>query len=311
MPVLAFLIHKVYHFRIRFPEVVMILKAFAKINWSLDITGVRPDGYHLLDMVMQPVSLADDIVLNPAPEISISTDGYPPCRADSTNLAWKAADLIRSAFHISTGVHISLHKRIPIGAGLGGGSADAAAVLYGLNRLWKLGIRDEELESISLKLGADVPFCLRGGLVRTGGIGELLESRSCRINYWLLIIQPCRALSTGAIFRAWKASDTQIHPDTENVLRALSEGSPQLLASSVYNVLEPVSSLSCPEIPEAVAALRNAGAFASQMTGSGSAVFGVFRSGALAEKAYAALSERYRTIHLCHTQSDSIRIMED
>ncbi len=289
----------------------MLLKAFAKINWSLDITGVRPDGYHLLDMVMQPISLADDIRLAPAPDLSLHTDGYPPCRADASNLAWRAADLLREKFSLSLGVRIDLHKRIPMGAGLGGGSADAAAVLFGLNRLWNLGLSQDQLESLGLTLGADVPFCLRGGLVRTRGIGDLLEDLPCRISYWLLVFQPCRALSTGEIFKAYHAASSPRRPDTERVLEALSAGNPSLLSDSIYNVLEPVSSSACPEIAEAVSSLAGAGAFASGMTGSGSAVFGAFRSRSLAEKAMKALSPRWKRIHLCHTQSDSIRIMED
>ena len=289
----------------------MLLKAFAKINWSLDITGVRSDGYHLMDMVMQPVSLADEIELTPASDLRIYTDGNPPSRADHTNLAWRAADLLRRTSGTDAGVRISLHKSIPMGAGLGGGSADAAAVLFGLNRLWHLNLSSEKLEEIGLSLGADIPFCLRGGLVRTRGIGELLEDRPCAINYWLLVFQPCRALSTREIFENYHASASLQRPDTENVLSALASGDSSLLAASVGNVLESVSSVRCPEIPEAVSALKAAGAFAARMTGSGSAVFGVFRSRTLAEKARAMLSPRYRSIHLCHTQSDSIRIMEE
>ena len=289
----------------------MLLQAFAKINWSLDITGIRPDGYHLMDMVMQPVSLADDIRLDPSSDLSIFTDGYPPCKADRTNLAWKAADLLKSTFGISNGVRISVHKRIPIGAGLGGGSADAAAVLYGLNRLWDLQLAQKELETLGLHLGADVPFCLRGGLVRTGGIGEVLEEHACRMNFWMLIIQPCRGLSTRDIFTAYHSSFQEKHPDTPNVLKALAEGNTVLLSDSVYNVLEPVSSVKCPEIANAVCALSDAGAFSARMTGSGSAVFGVFRSSILAQKALTDLSSRYKNIHLCHTQHDSIRIQED
>ena len=289
----------------------MLLKAFAKINWSLDITGIRPDGYHLMDMVMQPVSLADEIELLPAADLSISTGGNPPSRADSSNLAYRAADLLRNSFQVKEGVHIFLNKSVPMGAGLGGGSADAAAVLFGLNRLWSLHLTGKELEALGLSLGADVPFCLRGGLVRTRGIGEILEDMPCSVNYWLLIIQPCRALSTRDIFAAYHAADTFRSPDTEKVLTALASGDPPLLASSIGNVLESVSSVRCPEIPEAVSMLTSAGAFAAQMTGSGSAVFGAFRSRILAEKAKSILSSRYRVIHLCHTQTDSVRIVEE
>ena len=293
------------------PEDSMLLKAFAKINWSLDITGIRPDGYHLMDMVMQPVSLADEIGLFPSPDISLFTDGNPPSRADHTNLAWRAAGLLRNTCGVKEGVRITLHKNIPMGAGLGGGSADAAAVLYGLNRMWRLGLSCKNLEELGLSLGADVPFCLRGGLVRTRGIGELLEDRACGINYWLLVFQPCRALSTREIFEAFHASDSLRRPDTAKVLYALESGNASLLACSISNVLESVSAVRCPEISEAVSSLKSAGAFAAQMTGSGSAVFGAFRSRALAEKGLAVLSRRYRSIHLCHTQSDSVRISEE
>ena len=289
----------------------MLLKAFAKINWSLDITGVRPDGYHLMDMVMQPVSLADEIELSPAPEISLLTDGNPPSRADASNLAWRAAALLQQECGVREGVRIALHKSIPMGAGLGGGSADAAAVLFGLNRLWRLNLSSGALEQLGLSLGADVPFCLRGGLARTRGIGEKLEDRICGINYWLLVFQPCRALSTREIFEGFHASGSLRRPDTERVLSALEAGNASLLSASIANVLESVSAARCPEIPEAVAALLSAGAFAAQMTGSGSAVFGVFRSRVQAEKAKTALGPRYRNIHLCHTQSDSVRIMEE
>ena len=126
----------------------MRLEAYAKINWSLDITGIRDDGYHLMDMVMQPVSLADDIFLNPSPEMSITTGGFPRSRADESNLAMKAAKLIRDVSGTKENVRIHVHKRIPVGAGLGGGSADAAAVLFGLNRLWNIGLSMTDLEKI-------------------------------------------------------------------------------------------------------------------------------------------------------------------
>ena len=289
----------------------MILRAFAKINWSLDITGVRPDGYHIMDMVMQPVSVFDEITLVPEKDLSIETSGFPHSAANASNLAYRAADLLRSRCGVKAGVHISLDKNIPMGAGLGGGSADAAAVLYGLNRLWNLRLSLKDLESIGLMLGADVPFCLRGGLTRTRGIGEDLENHECRINYRLLVFQPCKALSTKAIFAAWHEATNVRRPDTDNVLLALREGNAALLSSSIGNVLETVSASGCPEIPEAISSLRSSGAFAAGMTGSGSAVFGAFRSGDAAQKAMSILSANYSRIFLCHTQADSIRIMEE
>ena len=288
----------------------MQLEAFAKINWSLDITGVREDGYHLMDMVMQPVSLSDEIILTPASDLFITTDGFPRSPADASNLAWRAADALRRAVGITDGVRIHVHKRIPSGAGMGGGSADAAAVLFGLNRLWHLSISPPELEAIGLTIGADVPFCLRGGLTRTTGIGEIMTDHPCKTNWWMLVFQPCRGLSTRDIFEAWKPENV-LHPDSNLVLEALRTGNLELLGSSIANVLEPVSAVRCPQIQDAVASLIRSGARAAAMTGSGSAVFGVFRSRQDAVKARSILTSKWSHIHLCHTQSDSIRITEE
>ena len=264
----------------------MRLEAFAKINWSLDIVGVRDDGYHLMDMIMQPVSLADEIVLTPADNLEITTDGYPRSRADRTNLAMRAALELKDSAGYPGGVHIHVHKRIPMGAGLGGGSADAAAVLCGLNRLWGLGLTGDELE-------------------KTG-----LRPRKCRNNFWMLIFQPCRGLSTREIFESWNP-DFVRHPDTESALAALENGNLMQLSASIGNVLEPVSVSRCPEIGEAVHSLLSAGARLAAMTGSGSAVFGVFSSGTEAEKAAAVLSKKWKRIHICHSQTDSVRISEE
>ena len=288
----------------------MKLEAFAKINWSLDITGVRADGYHLMDMVMQPVSLADDITLIPSRKMAITVGGLIRTRADDSNLAYRAACALKTAAGISDAVQIYLHKRIPVGAGMGGGSADAAAVLFGLNRLWHTGYSASDLEQIGLTLGADVPFCLRGGLARTTGIGEKIENHPCKSNYWLLVFQPCRSLSTRDIFQSWQP-DNAIRPDTPAVLAALENGMPEQLASAASNVLEPVSARLCPEITEAKESLLASGARAALMTGSGSAVFGLFRSRRDAVNASEKLSTRWKHIHLCHTQTDSIRITEE
>ena len=289
----------------------MILKAFAKINWSLDITGQREDGYHFMDMLMQPVSLSDEIILAPASTLEISTGGWPRSRADESNLAYRAALALKNAAGTSLGARIHVHKQIPIGAGMGGGSSDAAAVLTGLNRLWKTGLSRAELEHIGLTVGADVPFLIRGGLARTRGIGEDLEDHDCRSNYWLIIIQPCPGLSTGQVFSLWHESAPSDRPDTDQALQALETGDLNLLCASIGNVLQPVSEKLRPEIAEACACLKAEGALAARMTGSGSAVFGVFRSSIAAEKAFHRISGRYKTVFLCHTQHDSVRLMEE
>ena len=289
----------------------MKLSAFAKINWSLDITGVREDGYHLMDMVMQPVSISDEITLAPSGGLSISASGFPRVRADGSNLAYRAALALKNAAGYAEGASIHVQKAIPVGAGMGGGSADAAAVLFGLNRLWGLNLSGSELEEIGLTLGADVPFCLRGGLARTRGIGEILENYPDDHHFWLLVTQPCRGLSTGDVFRAYHESRDVVHPDTEKVLQALCAGDLALLSSSAGNVLEAVSAAIRPEISAAAEEMRRSGAVFASMTGSGSAVFGVYRNRNAAEKARTDLSRISGKVFLAHTQSDSIRILEE
>ena len=288
----------------------MLLEAYAKINWSLDITGVREDGYHYMDMLMQPVSLADEISLEPASSLSITTGGWPPSRADESNLAYRAALALKNLSGYPGGVRIHVQKRIPIGAGMGGGSADAAGVLYGLNQLWNTGLTGDELEKLGLTLGADVPFCLRGGLTRTTGIGETLQRCDYLYNYWLIVIQPCPGLSTARVFSLWKQQSGS-HPDTCKALHALETGRLDLLCSSIGNVLQPVSETLRPEIAQCCSDLKTEGAQTALMTGSGSAVFGVFRSARDARKAHGKLSSRYKSVFLCHTQHDSIRILEE
>ena len=289
----------------------MLVEAFAKINWSLDVVGVREDGYHLLDMLMQPVSLADDVFLTPGKELALSTSGYPPVRADAGNLAYRAAAALREATGCTMGAAIHVHKRIPVGAGLGGGSADAAAVLFGLNRLWETGLSAPRLEEIGLKLGADVPFCLRGGLTRTRGIGEEMDNLPCRYSYWLVLVQPCRGLSTREVFQDWTAEDRAAHPDTEQARAALAEGDLPRLCGSIRNMLQPVSERKLPEIGAAIRRLKEEGALTALMTGSGSAVFGVFRTGDGARRAAEKLHKRWRSVFLCHTQHDSLRLREE
>ena len=265
----------------------MQLKANAKINWSLDITGVRPDGYHLMDMLMQPIDLHDTITLMPAEDLFLATSGTPLLKADERHLAMRAARLLKEYTGCQRGASISVFKQIPVGAGLGGGSSDAAAVLFGLNQLWNTGLSPEELESLGLRLGADVPFCLRGGLTRTRGIGEEMENLKCGRLFPLVVIQPCRGLSTREVFGAFRLSPDLVHPDTETSVQSLISGDLVPLRKSLGNVLQPVSVAMQPEIGRCIRKLKESGAEIALMTGSGSAVFGVFRS---REKARAAFS---------------------
>lgn len=284
----------------------MQLKAWAKINWSLDILGQREDGYHLMDMVMQLIELHDDIVIEPADSLTLLVNGRVHVPDTADNLVLRAAQALQSYAGIDKGAAIHLHKRIPVCAGLGGGSADAACVLHGLNRLWALHYPLETLCEIGVKLGADIPFCLTGGLMRAEGIGEKLSPLPCKRSFPLLVIQPCRGLSTRDVFAALHntpASEWE-HADTNGVIHALADGNLHLLSVSLGNTLQPVSEAMRPELRACIRALKEHGARAAQMTGSGSAVYGVFSTMADARTAYESLRKKYRTCHLTHTMTD-------
>lgn len=288
----------------------MRVEARAKINWTLDITGQREDGYHLMDMLMQPVTLHDDVTLTPAPDLTLTTGGFPLLAADERHLALKAARALKAHTGYAGGAAIHVYKRIPVGAGMGGGSADAAAVLHGLNRLWQTGLSQQELEALGLALGADVPFCLRGGLTRTTGVGEVMEPVPCGREYPLVVIQPCRGLSTGKVFEAWHGKAEHRRPRTAEALEALRTGNHVLLARSLGNVLQDVSQSMRPDIGAAINSLKERGALTALMTGSGSAVFGVFLRTAEARAASLALRRRWRSTFLCRTCESSVVIDE-
>lgn len=284
----------------------MRLQARAKINWTLDIVGQRADGYHLMDMLMQTVTLADEITLSPADTITLTTGGSPLLPADEKHLSYRAAMALKQHTGYTGGAAIHVEKHIPVGAGMGGGSADAAGVLIGLNKLWGLNLPQEELEAIGLTLGADVPFCLRGGLTRTTGIGEVMEDLPCGRCWPLVVIQPCEGLSTKEIFTAYHEGVVAARPDNNSAAAALANGDPAALSAAMANVMQPVSEARRPGIHEAIDALKAHGAFASQMTGSGSAVFGAFTDNASADNAFGILRSRWERVYLCSTCMESV-----
>ncbi len=286
----------------------MRLYARAKINWTLDILGQRPDGYHLMDMLMQSVTLSDVITLERADDLTLSCGGDPLLPADEKHLALRAARALKAAAGYASGASIHVEKRIPVGAGMGGGSADAAGVLIGLNRLWGLHLSLEELCAIGLMLGADVPFCLTGGLTRTTGIGENLTPLPCARMYPLVVVQPCAGLSTKEIFQAYHAEGEQQHPDNDAAAQALSAGDAAALAKDgvLHNVMQRVSEERRPAIGQAIGALKASGAFNALMTGSGSAVFGVFDSSEKADAAWDVIRKMWPRTWRCETCMESV-----
>lgn len=267
----------------------MIVRAYAKVNWHLSVLGRRQDGYHLLDMVMQRIDLHDDIVLVPAEGLSLTAEGLP-VETGPDNLILRAARALQQASGTDSGAQIHLTKRIPLGAGLGGGSADAAAVLQGLNALWGLGCSKAELQRLGAGLGADVPYCLEMEPARVGGVGEAIRPLSPFAPCSLVLRQPEAALNTREVFARFDAGRAQRQArDAEAVIEALSEGGLERLRSCAVNDLQSPAEGLLPEISTMINELYAAGASFAQMTGSGSAVYGAFPVHKKARAAYQTL----------------------
>lgn len=277
----------------------MWIEARAKINWALEITGQRADGYHLLDGVMQPIALSDTLLIEDSPTLSLTIKGAA-LSAGEDNLILRSARALQAYTNTHKGAKIHLMKRIPMGAGLGGGSADAAAVLKGLNIFWQLNLPMETLLSIGVKLGADIPFCLMDAPMRARGIGEILTPVPCLRTFPLLLIQPCEGLSTKEIFTAYHQENPE-GGSVEKVMEALKNGDLSLMEKSAVNMLQTVSVRKKPVMQTAIDALYASGASFARMTGSGSVVFGAFENTSAAQHAFDTLKARYPVCILTET----------
>ena len=272
-------------------------KAYAKLNLTLDVLGKRDDGYHELESVMQQITLCDDIEI----DLQTSEDWKIECDwenipTDSTNLAWKAVGVFYKAIGKDPqGVTIRINKRIPTEAGLGGGSADAAAVLRALNTHEGTPFTLEELAQLGAKVGSDVPFCVFGGTALARGRGEKLERLPAMPQCFYCIVKPDFSVSTPELFRKFDEAETVKRPDTAGMLHALEQGELMHVAGYVSNAMEPVVAQEHPEILMIKDALDSCGASGYAMTGSGSAVFGIFDAFDLAAMASMQLMSRYRT----------------
>lgn len=251
---------------------MLTLSAQAKVNLALDVTAKRSDGYHEIDSVMQSIALADQITLEPHNRIELtSNDNRLP--ADGQNLAWKAAELMQREAGTAIGVKIHITKNIPIAAGLAGGSADAAAVLLGLNQLWNLNLGNDELMRLGVKLGADVPFCIGKGTARARGIGEKLTGIKSRINCSLLLVTPNIQVSTAQAYNRLQLDQIKQRPRINRVIAALEEGNLPLLTESWGNVFEEFILKDFPAVAQVKEAFRRFGLSACLMSGSGPSVY--------------------------------------
>lgn len=262
------------------------LKALAKINLGLDVLGKRENGYHDVKMVMQSIYLYDDvkIVRKQAPGIELETNLYF-LPTDENNIAYKAAKMLIDEFKIQEGVDIFLNKHIPVSAGMAGGSTNAAAVLYGMNILFGLGLSKEELMKRGVKLGADVPYCIMRGTILAEGIGEELTSLPAMPKCTVLIAKPSISVSTKAVYEALDSKEIVDHPDIDGLIKGLEKADLSLIASSMGNVLEDVTIPMHPVIEKIKNVMKKEGALNAMMSGSGPTVFGLFQSRARAKAA--------------------------
>ena len=285
----------------------MQLKAHAKINLGLDITGRRPNGYHDVSMIMQSLTVHDVITLEAVrrtgeeePPVAITTNlRYIP--TDRSNLVWKAAEALMTKAGVTDRVAIDLKKRIPVAAGLGGGSADAAVVLKGVNRLFNLGYDEASLREIGAGIGADVPFCLMEGTAHAGGIGEILTPLAPIKNCGILLAKPPFSISTKKVYEDYDSLEAVDHPDIEALKEALVSGDLTALGSRLGNVLETVTETAHPVIGELKAAMMRLGALGALMSGSGPTVFGLFKTRQEAAEAGRALKADYRRVRFIAT----------
>lgn len=268
------------------------LKALGKINLGLDVLGRRENGYHDVRMVMQTVYLYDRIIMKKSktPGIRLETNLYY-LPVNENNLAYQAAQMLMDEFHIEEGVSIQLDKHIPVAAGMAGGSSNAAAVLFGMNRMFSLGLSQKELMERGVKLGADVPYCIMRGTVLAEGIGEILTPLSPMPKCYVLIAKPAISVSTKIVYEKLDSHEIEDHPDIDGILAGLKAGDLKKVAGSMGNVLERVTVDAYPVIDQIKKMMIKEGALNAMMSGSGPTVFGIFEEKATARKAADAIRD--------------------
>lgn len=280
-----------------------IAKSYAKINLTLDVLNRLENGYHTVRMIMQSLNLFDLIILDKQTHgITLSTN----CKSlpnNIKNIAYKAADLFFKETGIRGGIKILIHKNIPIAAGLAGGSGNAAAVLCALNMLYNAELSDSKLEELALSLGADVPYCISGGTQLAEGIGEQLTPLPPISGVPVVLVKPPVSISTAEIYHKIDSAENLTHPDTDAAIAAIKSNDINALIPRLSNIMETVTSGSCPEITEIKAQMLKLGALGSIMSGSGPTVFGIFPDNASAKKATDFFSEKYDEVFLTHTIS--------
>lgn len=262
------------------------LRAYGKINLGLDVVRKREDGYHELRMIMQTVGLYDELKMKVIPEdeirLSVNLSFLP---TNENNLICKAIAMLKQEFGIREGIEARLEKRIPVAAGMAGGSSDAAAALVGMNRLFRLGLSKKQLMEYGVRLGADVPYCVMRGTALSEGIGEILTPLPPMPSCYILLAKPGISVSTKYVYQNLKANELTDHPDIDGIVDSLKNGDLQGICDRLGNVLETVTIKDHPMIDEIKTFLIEQGASGALMSGSGPTIFGIFQEKSTARKA--------------------------
>jgi 4-diphosphocytidyl-2-C-methyl-D-erythritol kinase len=277
------------------------VKCPAKINLSLDVIGKREDGYHLLRMIMQTISLFDEItVTRGQDDIRVYCENVDvPC--NESNIAYKAAKLMIDTYKLNDSVEIIIKKNIPVAAGLAGGSTDAAGVIKAVDKLYNLNLSTKEMMDIGLRLGADVPYCIVGGTALAEGIGEELTSIKPINETWCVLAKPPVGVSTVEVYKGLRLNEILVHPDTDRLINYIEERNIKSLAENMVNVLETVTIKKYPIISEIKKTMVEFNALGSLMSGSGPSVFGLFNSRDAAERCFNRLKNDLKEVYLIKT----------
>ena len=279
----------------------MLVKAYGKINLSLDVVGKREDGYHLLKMIMQSVDLYDSISFEKCNKgINISCN-KPYIPTDDKNLVYKAAKLFMDTYDINEGINMYIKKNIPVSAGMAGGSADAAAVFKALREVFKIDVDDNELMNLGVKIGADVPYCIIGGTALCEGIGEIITPLKPFKNHVLVLVKPNFGVSTKEVYRNLDTSKIFKHPNTEVLIKAMEEENLEAVCSNMKNLLENVTLRKYPVLKRIKEDMIKMGAMGSMMSGSGPTIFAFFDDMLKAQRCYDKFKTQYREVYITRT----------
>lgn len=276
-------------------------KAYGKINIALDVVGKKENGYHLLEMIMQNIELYDEINIEKRDQGIEIKCNKPFIPVDERNLAYKAAELMIKTYNIDSGVSIEITKNIPVAAGLAGGSADCAAVLKIMNKMFNINASLKELMELGITLGADVPYCIKGGTALCKGIGEEITQLKPFKNHIVLLVKPPFGVSTKEVYKEFDLTKVRVHPDTEELINRMKRNDLYYVAKNMKNLLENVTLRKHKALVAIKENMIKNGAIGSMMSGSGPTVFGFFNDMQLAQKCYDEMKLKYKDVFLTRT----------